>query len=625
MPTIETRDGIFLDIPEGMAPDAPEVRAAVQQERLGRRNRSPGYKAKVAAQQEQDRATYDPNVGVGAGEKALQNIGAGMSNAWEGLKQITPGVKGMTDAELNEKRAIDKRLAESSDLGIGPDWAPTAGSALQFAGEALPTLAIPAGGAGLAARTAGRFLPKAISALGGAAGGAAAGALVPVTSDESRAMNMTTGGVVGGALPLAVAGAKGLYRMRPGAGGRAARAGDMLAEELGPQAGATEASLRAHQPGPTTANIPTTAGEATGSPVLGRMERTSASGAPEDWAQFRRAQNEGTYDALREATGDATSLEHRAEYRDLATGAQRQRAIENATEHFQRTEAPMERVAKEIAGANALASPSRKLANMALAEVGEGTTPQKLYSFRKLLAAKLDGPMLPGDETAAIIKGAHVDARRLIAAIDEGMERGAPGDWKNYLSTYRELSGPVDSSVAQRSIREAIDSEGAKQFGSAPEVTRHKLGRAMERYGQNEFGDTLEARPRAALDELLGHLKQREELQSTLRNVGTSGGGSQTTMDIMGHAAAATRGGLKVMGREIPVLKQIAAQLDRGAREELVGMLQNPRAAADAIAAASARRAPLTPAQMAFRAAMSTTIGGALPLTMQSTQPTQGY
>jgi hypothetical protein len=624
MPTIETRDGIFLDIPEGMAPDAPEVKAAVQQERLGRRHRSPEYKAKALADQEQDRATYDPTVGMGAGAKTLANIGAGMSNAWEGLKQITPGVKGMSDEQLREKRAIDQRLAEKTDLGIAPDWAPTAGSALQFAGEMAPSLVIPAGGAGMAARVGGRFLPKAVAALGGAAGGAASGALAPVTSDESRAMNMVTGGVAGGALPLAVGATKGLWRMRPGAGGRAARAGEMLADELGPQAGATEASLRAHQPGPTTANIPTTAGEVTGSPVLGRMERTSASGAPEDWAQFRRAQNEGTYDALREATGDATSLEHRADYRDLATGAQRERAIESATAHFQRTEAPMERVAKQIAGENALASPSRKLANMALAEVGEGTTPQKLYSFRKLLASKLEGPMLPGDETAAIIKGAQVDARKLIAAIDAGMERGAPGDWGNYLSTYSQLSRPVDSSVAQRSIREAIDSEGAKLYGSAPEVTRHKLGRAMEQYGRNEFGDVLEPRARASLDELLGHLKQREELQSTLKSVGTSGGGSNTTMDVLGHAAAATRGGLKIAGREIPVLKQIAAHLDSGAREELVGLLQNPRAAADAIAAASARRAPLTPAQLAFRTAMNMTIGGALPRTMQANQP-QGY
>ena len=622
--TIETHDGIFVDVPEGMALDAPEVKAAVQQERYGRRNRSPEYKAKLMENQAQDRKTYDPNVGVGAGEKTLQNLGAGFSSFVQGAKQVIPGLKSPTDEDVREKRGIDQRLAEGSDLGIGPDWAPTAGRALQFAGETLPTLAIPAGGAGMAARTAGRFLPKTVQALTGAAGGAAAGALVPTTSDESRAMNMVTGGVAGGALPIAVAGAKGLWRLRPGAGGRAVRAGEMLADELGPQAGATEASLRAHQPGPTTANIPTTAGEASGSPVLGRMERTSASGAPEDWAQFRRAQNEGTYDALREATGDATSLEHRADFRDVATGAQRERAIENATAHFQRTEAPMERVATQIAGQNALASPSRKLADMALAEIGEGTTPQKLYSFRKLLTAKLDGPMLPGDETAAIIKGAHVDARKLIAAIDAGMERGAPGDWKNYLSTFSELSRPVDSSVAQRSIREAIDSEGAKLYGSAPEVTRHKLGRAMERYGQNEFGNTLEPRARTALDELLGHLKQREELQSTLRSVGTSGGGSNTTMDILGHAAAATRGGLKITGREIPVLKQIAAHLDRGAQEELVGLLQNPRAAADAIAAATTRRAPLTPAQAAFRAAMNTTIGGALPQTMQANQA-QGY
>ena len=102
MTTIKTRDDIYLDIGD-LAPDAPEVREAVQAERVGRRRRAlqtPEMQEKIAADREQWRQELDPTEGMSGLDKARANFGAGMASAWQGLKQITPGVKSPTDEEI---------------------------------------------------------------------------------------------------------------------------------------------------------------------------------------------------------------------------------------------------------------------------------------------------------------------------------------------------------------------------------------------------------------------------------------------------------------------------------------------------------------------------------------------
>ena len=143
---IETKDGIVLqNIPDDVQPDDPRLKAMVAEERMGRRRRSPEFKAKLEADRKEMEKTYDPTVGMGTGEKVLANVGAGMSNLVEGVKQVLPGVKGPTDEELREKRARDEKLAEGTQTGLGADWMPRTGKVLQFAGEVAPTLAIPGG------------------------------------------------------------------------------------------------------------------------------------------------------------------------------------------------------------------------------------------------------------------------------------------------------------------------------------------------------------------------------------------------------------------------------------------------------------------------------------------------
>ncbi|HXS29694.1 MAG TPA: hypothetical protein VN755_02575, partial [Steroidobacteraceae bacterium] len=135
----------------------------------------------------------DPTEGMSWGQKALTNVGAGMDTAWQGAKQLVG--QGMTDEELREKRKIDEHLAAQT----------TGGGALQLAGEIAPTIPLGLGAGSLAARGGG--LARAMAAsptMSAAAGGAGAGALQPVTSDESRLANMAMG-AGGGAVAAKVA------------------------------------------------------------------------------------------------------------------------------------------------------------------------------------------------------------------------------------------------------------------------------------------------------------------------------------------------------------------------------------------------------------------------------------
>ena len=84
------------------------------------------------------------------GQKLMANLGAGMSCAWEGAKQLVG--QGAGDEAIGEKRRIDEQLAKTV----------TGGGLTQIAGELLPAVAV-GGGIGAAARA----LPAAVQATRG--------------------------------------------------------------------------------------------------------------------------------------------------------------------------------------------------------------------------------------------------------------------------------------------------------------------------------------------------------------------------------------------------------------------------------------------------------------------------
>jgi hypothetical protein len=92
---------------------------------------------------------------------------------------------------------------------------------------------------------------------------------------------------------------------------------------------------------------------------------------------------------------------------------------------------------------------------------------------------------LPGDETAAIVKGAGQTTMDLIKTIDGALESASGGGWARYMETYADKSKPVTSARASQGIRDQYAKEGAPQLAGVPQVTGTNLGRAIDKHGTN--------------------------------------------------------------------------------------------------------------------------------------------
>ena len=568
------------------------------------------------------------------GKTLMQNIGAGVENTWQGAKQLAAKVGlggGVSDEEVRQKRADDETLAGALDMG-GPDYLPTAGKVAQFGGEMLPSLAIPAGGMATGARAGARLLPKAWNAIQGAApaaataaraapsvarmgtgmsmadmalGGAAGGALMPTTSDESKLLNTGIGAVGGAVIPAAAGGAKFLKRTL----GSRERAASKLMENLGDEAATVAGQLEAPRTGRFTQDVPLTSAETTLNPQLARMERTAAAGDNPNWMIYRELQNEARGSALGDATASAERNAALAKARDDATGPLREEALESAG-RWSHVAEPLKAQVDDLVTKSAPRSPQRNLANLVQDSINENASPAQLYELRKMLANKLSGPHVPGDDVAAIVKGANRETVEMIKAIDARLNEASDGKWAKYMTEYQRMSPEVTESRAMQQIRGDFTREGSERFANGqPRITAHKLGKAMEKYTNNAYGTRMTQQGQEGLDEVLANLR-RSNIQADLKGAGTSGGGSNTLMD-----AAALAGGPKLTAAK-QAINFIQKFGNEGEQQALNRALQNPAEAASLIRARLAEGQPLTKFEQTLLVALRGTTGPAAAQTM---------
>lgn len=536
-------------------------------------------------------------------ERAVTNVGAGMDTAWQGAKQLGAKVglgSGVSDEELQDSRRTKQELAE----GTG------GGSLLQLAGEIAPSLAIPMGAAGGLGR----------AALYGAGGGAAAGALQPVLTDESRLGNMAMGAAGGAAAPLAV---RGVQKALPRSlsvlgrevplGGRGelstpTRAGKRLVRALG---GADEASdaagrLEAPRGGDLTRNVPLTAAQKAQSPELARLELAARRELPDDFAGLAQRQNEELFDATMRAgrEGTDTRIARLDAVRQGRTAPMREDVMEKAGK-FSHVAEPLQDQVAALRSRSAAGSPQRGLADLVERSVQENANPTQLYELRKLLAAKLNGPMVPGDEIAGITKGAQKETMAMIEAIDnrlnEAAQRkgGSASPFSDYLREFQARSGPVESARAQQLVNRELQQAGRPLLGDAPEVTRNVLRRSLEKNAKSKkFGTRLEPDAQARYDEVLGLMQQMEEPMRALKLGGTGGGGSQTAMQSAARAGASAK--VPIVGG--PIFDAITQTFEGRVKQEVAQMMLDPQRAAAGIRAALQAGQPLSKAEQAFLA-----------------------
>ena len=517
--------------------------------------------------------------GMSLFDRVAANIGAGASNLVEGAAQLLGAKKpgsflgidyDPTPQGIATKRALDEALAQSTG----------GGSLLQDIGEQLPFMAIPFGSflrggqaltqgamnlgrlaAGSAARplalTVARGLPAAVGES--VALGATQAALQPTDPTQSRLVNTTLGGIASGVLPLGIgAVGKGLAYLTPGAA--VGRAGAALTDALGGSANAQNAVTQVQRYGfgaPLTRDIPMTTAELTGDPALFRAQRTAQAQNSAQWAPFRESQAQARFENLQSATGSADNLDSLVQARDDATTPLREKAL-SAASADQWFDVPVRNTLQNIVGGDTITNPAtRSIVGYVQNALESGITPQRLYTVRKVLTDGLNGPTVIGDQISNAAKMAGADTMKIVGSIDDALNAASGGKWSKYLTKYQQMSGPVNDALASSNLRDVYAKEGAPQLGGVPEVTGANLGRAIDKVGSNDYGSLFDADTRARIQALQDNLAMTEQPQKLLRLVGTSGGGSNTPMDLF----AATRAGMGnaisgVLGR-VPIVSSL--------------------------------------------------------------------
>jgi hypothetical protein len=565
----------------------------------------------VRGEQEAERARFKASEAERPyAERALTNLGAGFDTAWQGAKQLGQKVGiggGVGDEELRESRRMKGELAEGT----------TGGSLFQLAGEVAPTAALPVGASGTLLKTA----------LMGAGGGAAAGALQPVLGDESRLANMAFGAAGGAAAPVVV---RGATKMLPRAlGGRgegqvATRAGSRLVKALG---GADEAAevagkLEAPRRSRLTRSIPLTAAEKARSPELARVELAARRDAPEQFAELARRQNESIHRAALRAGKEGTeeTVSRAASARDAATAPMREEALELASK-FSHVSEPLQNNTAEILQRTAKGSAANRVASHVQSVLETNPNPAQLYDLRKDLVRRLSGPSQLGDDLSAAVKGADRETMTLVRAIDERLNeaasrKGNAGDlWTRYLDEYTGMSPAVTSARAQQQINQSLTAEGRPLVGDAPETTRHVLKQAVDKFGKNKFGSRLTPEAQGRYSELTDFLAKKEEPMRSMKLGGTGGGGSQTAMQTAARTAINSK--IPIVGGAM--LDAVVDKFTGATRAEVAEMMLDPSRAAKGIRAALQAGRPLSASEQAFLA-LSRSAGAAAPLALTGTE-----
>ncbi len=546
---------------------------------------------------------------MGWGERALANVGAGFSNFGQGVRQLASKVgigSGPTDDELRDQRLRNEELRAAT----------TGGGALQVVGEVAPTipLAMVSGGAlGAAASrvpalapaaAAAARLPNAARLAGtGAVGGAAGGALAPVTADESRGENIAQGAVagavlnpvLGAAIPAALRAGGNVVRgvrdtLNPeGAAQRALRDAIPVAERDA-VAASLRASPNASSQARTTAplsfggGIPETAAQRTGDASLARLEAAARANpaTADDFVAFDKARNQAVYDELQSMTPSALRLQRQELARDLATAPIRDRSLSLVDKAGKPGQALLDQVKAVMDSPSGVNPAVRQVANYVRDVITPDSSAAHVYEVRKVLAQKLSGKAMMGDELGAAAKGARREVTNLIGAIDQDFSAKSGGAWGEYLGEYGRRSQPVSNTRAMQGVMEDLDQKAL--MGNAPQVTAAGLQRALNANTASQYGTKLTPEVQARTDALMATLRRGEMPGRVRKMSGTMGGGSNSAMDLAQMAVG-----------HVPMLGGLAQSAIRGTRQDIAeataramsDALQDPQAAAQLIASLS--------------------------------------
>lgn len=479
------------------------------------------FSAKVAAQQDKDRAEYDPTKGMTTGGRFLAGVGKAVSDLGLGVRQRL----GLADqAEVD---AAAKRDA--------PLMGTTAGVVGNVSGN-------------VAAMIPAAFVPGANTIVGAGAIGAVQGALQPTQTGESVLRNTAMGGglgsggvVAGRAIGAGYQAAKSLAEPFYGAG-RQKIVGRTLERFA-----ANPAAVRAAQGAPTATGAVPTLAEASQDTGIAALQRAveqldpAAAAVAGERAMSNNAARIGT---LAKVAGDPAKRAAAEAAREAAAG-QMYRVATNATytvddelaKLLQRpaVKQAMER-AKTLASNQGRQFTFDVVAPNPMSGLGVPTQTSKQITGQGLQDLKMAMDEMLSDPASGFTGKAGDTIKTLRGKIIDWME-GANPDFKTARKQYAELSKPLNAmDVGDRLLEKATSA--TRDFGGNRRLQANALARALNNEqqtvrlatgfkGVNSLDDVLTPDQMAAVNAVRNEL----ELSANLSNA-ANGPGSQTAKSL---------------------------------------------------------------------------------------------
>lgn len=631
--SITTKDGITINnIPDDIQPDDPRLKQRVAQER-SKLSGGTGASPRAAIVPE---AAPDPTAGMSKFDKAMANVGAGASDLILGAKQLYTDALGTEDekraikGQVAEKRLLDKALAKSTDMGVMPDWFPTAGDAMQTAGAIAPTMILPFGAVAKGARAlpavaramrGGPAVAPTVARLGtgalaadAAITGATLGAFSPVAEGESRAMNMASGAALSGVTPMAGAGLDSVRRMVTRSGGQSAAADDLarvLARDGDQQTVLRQTLGRLREQGPA-GDIPLSTAARLRDAELARLEAGSRARSGANWYDFDQSQARSVSDAFNRATSSADELAARrglrssnwdARWRQAESSAnigkfgddlgRFRQTIDQAMMSSESSNPAVRNMLNEIAGEIDRLGPNFSLGNLqqirANLSGGQRSQPQNAYQAA------------PRDSMAT---------RTVLQEVDDILNRATNGRWQDVVQGYARESQGVNAAKGAGRAREvfyepsgAIKGKTADALGEVPIITTTGLQRALNKATGPNKQTTLSPEAYGQLQNIIGALRQQDIVQGVKRSA-TAGGGSNTASDTLAARAAGDAADVllgSTTGAAAPIARGVIQSLRNAATSQkdraLSEALQNPQQMIALLERKLAAGAPLEPGE----------------------------
>lgn len=350
---------------------------------------------------------------------------------------------------------------------------------------ALPTrgISMATGGRGMISRPAQMADVSATSA-----------ATQALTSPENR-LEAARYGALAGVMPGAVSVVQRALPQRAGGVSAPQVQGEALLRQFGNESDDLIRALKGEY-----APVPGVSGSAaviTRDPRLQTLETGSRTGQGQMWMPFDKANEEARFNALMRAAGTQAERDALAAERDRVTGSMREGAFREATTTPDTLSmAPsidrMRQTVNELRTGEQRPNPAvQKVTSYVERELfnPQGTTPQQLYTVRKVLTGQLKTGA--NEEIGAAAAVSRKETMQLVNQIDDTLNSLSGGQWSDYLQKYGNMSKELSSKTA---LQNAIDdmtinlAQGRVPPALSGKTGEQTLSRAVNKYALQDFG-----------------------------------------------------------------------------------------------------------------------------------------